>query len=290
VLFIVDGKEYKGEINKIDQNSIAEMNVLKDETATKKYGEKGKNGVLEITLKNGNENTKITSQLEFRKFIAEKIKYPVEAVETNTHGNISFFFRIDDNGKIFDIKRPNKGDISLEEIVVVSSKTEIPGRYIKNADNKILTNEIERVLESTPLIEIPEFKGKTIKINVKFELQETTDKQTILELRSAIAQNIKYPVLAQENNQQGVVEIWAYIQKDGTISRITDKKPDGKFINVDEVVVTALKSEKAVTSEKSKELDLLIKESKRVIEQLSPLNIPELAGETVSFRIRFVLQ
>ena len=249
-----------------------------------------KNGVIENTLKNGNENAKITSQLEFRRFIAEKIKYPAEAVETNTHGNISFFFRVDDNGKIFDIKKPNKGDINLEEIVVVSYKTKTPGRYIKNADNKILTNEMERVLESVPLIEIPEYKGKTIKINVKFELLENTDKQTILELRSAIAQTIKYPVVAQENNQQGVVEIWAYIQKDGTISRITDKKPDGKFINIDEVVVTALKSEKAVTSEKSNDLALLVKESKRVIEKLSPLNISELQGEMVCFRIRFVLE
>jgi len=60
--------------------------------------------------------------------------------------------------------------ISLEEVVVVSSKTKIPGRNIKNADNMILTNEIERVLESAPLIEITEFKGKTIKINVKFVL------------------------------------------------------------------------------------------------------------------------
>lgn len=62
--------------------------------------------------------------------------------------------------------------ISLEEIVVVSYKTKTPGRYIKNADNKILTNEIERVLESAPLIEITEFKGKTIKINVEFVLQD----------------------------------------------------------------------------------------------------------------------
>jgi hypothetical protein len=62
--------------------------------------------------------------------------------------------------------------ISLEEVVVVSSKTKIPGRNIKNADNMILTNEIERVLESAPLIEITEFKGTTIKINVEFVLQD----------------------------------------------------------------------------------------------------------------------
>jgi hypothetical protein len=62
--------------------------------------------------------------------------------------------------------------ISLEEVVVVNSKTKIPGRYIKNTDIKILTNEIERILESAPLIEITEFQGKTININVKFVLQD----------------------------------------------------------------------------------------------------------------------
>ncbi len=137
-------------------------------------------------------------------------------------------------------------------------------------------------------------KDGVILINTKTkynsEPEIKLDKQAILELRKKIAQSIKYPVVAQENNQQGVVEIWAFIEKDGTISRITDKRPDGKFINIDEVVVTSLKSENAVTSEKSKDLALLVKESKRVIEQLSPLKIPELEGETVCFRIKFVLE
>jgi outer membrane biosynthesis protein TonB len=113
---------------------------------------------------------------------------------------------------------------------------------------------------------------------------------SILELRRSIASKIKYPVEAQINNQTGTVEIWAYIQKDGTISRVDDKKPDGKIINIDEVVVTSLKSETSVNSEKSKNLELLEKESKRVIGQLPALKIPELAGKTVSFRIKFVLE
>jgi hypothetical protein len=62
--------------------------------------------------------------------------------------------------------------ISLEEVVVVSLKTKIPERYIKNPDKMILINEIERDLESAPLIEITEFQGKTIKINVRFVLQD----------------------------------------------------------------------------------------------------------------------
>lgn len=51
-LFIVDGKEVSAdEIKNISPNSILSINVLKDESAFKKYGEKGKNGVIEITLK-----------------------------------------------------------------------------------------------------------------------------------------------------------------------------------------------------------------------------------------------
>ena len=50
-LIIVNGKEYKGEMDDIDPNTIASVNVLKDESATALYGDKGKNGVVIITLK-----------------------------------------------------------------------------------------------------------------------------------------------------------------------------------------------------------------------------------------------
>jgi hypothetical protein len=52
-LFILNGKEItKEELNKIDSKLIKNMNVLKGEKAISKYGEKGKNGVIEIVLKN----------------------------------------------------------------------------------------------------------------------------------------------------------------------------------------------------------------------------------------------
>jgi len=43
----------KSEVDKLDPNIITEINVLKDKQATDKYGEKGKNGVVEITAKKG---------------------------------------------------------------------------------------------------------------------------------------------------------------------------------------------------------------------------------------------
>jgi TonB family protein len=55
-LLIVDGKEVKqGEMSKIDQKTISQVNVYKDEYATAKYGEKGKHGVVEIKTKEAKE-------------------------------------------------------------------------------------------------------------------------------------------------------------------------------------------------------------------------------------------
>ncbi|WP_321438745.1 TonB family protein [uncultured Bacteroides sp.] len=51
-LYILNGKEISGtEMKKLDPNSIQSINVLKDKSATEKYGDKGANGVIEITLK-----------------------------------------------------------------------------------------------------------------------------------------------------------------------------------------------------------------------------------------------
>ena len=51
-LYILNGKEISGtEMKKLDPNNIQSINVLKDKSATEKYGDKGANGVIEITLK-----------------------------------------------------------------------------------------------------------------------------------------------------------------------------------------------------------------------------------------------
>ncbi|RYZ61539.1 MAG: hypothetical protein EOO14_04770 [Chitinophagaceae bacterium] len=52
-LYILDGKEItNSEMNRVNPNNIASINVLKGESATAIYGDKGKNGVVEITSKN----------------------------------------------------------------------------------------------------------------------------------------------------------------------------------------------------------------------------------------------
>lgn len=51
-LFIVDGKMFSSEDLKIlEPSNIEEVTILKDTSAIKIYGEKGKNGVIVITMK-----------------------------------------------------------------------------------------------------------------------------------------------------------------------------------------------------------------------------------------------
>ena len=50
-LVILDGKEYKKNLNTINPDKIESVTVLKSKNATDKYGSKGANGVLEITTK-----------------------------------------------------------------------------------------------------------------------------------------------------------------------------------------------------------------------------------------------
>ncbi|HEY6913844.1 MAG TPA: energy transducer TonB, partial [Paludibacter sp.] len=51
-LYIVDGKEVtESDFNAIKPENIQSINVLKGESATKAYGDKGKNRVVEVKLK-----------------------------------------------------------------------------------------------------------------------------------------------------------------------------------------------------------------------------------------------
>jgi N-acetylmuramoyl-L-alanine amidase len=62
-LFVVDGKiTEKAEFDKIKPSNIASVSVLKNETATKKYGARGINGVIEIVTKTTDNSTPDTAR------------------------------------------------------------------------------------------------------------------------------------------------------------------------------------------------------------------------------------
>ncbi|MGC1633088.1 MAG: hypothetical protein WA749_13335 [Gelidibacter sp.] len=81
VNIILDGKEINNdEMDAISPNDIASIMVLKDENATRTYGEKGKNGVLVIALK-------------------KEDLLNAEDSELNSHSKDQKIISISDNGK-----------------------------------------------------------------------------------------------------------------------------------------------------------------------------------------------
>ena len=99
-LYIIDGKEVSDdEFKKINPDDIQSINVLKDKHATDKYGEKAKDGVVEITMKKENEfimvlrkNTSDDQLKKYRKIYKEKFKSDlVFEVIRNSKNEITFY-------------------------------------------------------------------------------------------------------------------------------------------------------------------------------------------------------
>jgi len=186
---VLNGKMTQLTLNEVDRDLIKNIKRIEPEEAVKKYGEKGKNGVFEITSRKvhrerievksseelAKENGKITSELELRKFIAKEIKYPKEVADAGVSGTVTIIASIDKKGNLSVKDKPSYPDVRIDEVVVTAYA---PKQEIENTEetNKALYNnlkkEAKRVVKSSPNIQIDEFKGKSVGIIVKFVLQD----------------------------------------------------------------------------------------------------------------------
>ncbi|WP_439184971.1 M56 family metallopeptidase [Carboxylicivirga taeanensis] len=81
-LVMVDGQEYSGEINDISPDDILNMNVLKGDAAAKKYGEKAKGGVIEITTKGNADAVQLFKSSDKVQISAMNVKVTADNGET----------------------------------------------------------------------------------------------------------------------------------------------------------------------------------------------------------------
>ncbi len=133
-LYIVDEKEITEEgMSKIDTKMIESINVLKDKSAIDKYGTKGKNGVVEITMKK-NELTShkepIFEQaqepasidpLEWRRFLEKELKMVAEAIALQgALGTyvVQVHFVVNKDGSLADIKSLNNPGFELDKKIM----------------------------------------------------------------------------------------------------------------------------------------------------------------------------
>ena len=121
-IYYVNGKEFNGDLNTIDAKKISSVNVIKGPTAIEKYGEKGKNGVVEIFLKiaeSKDDNRPVFEKAEtpasidkqvWRKFAEENFQtIAIEMANQGALGTYTIYIRfiVDTDGSLTDISALN---------------------------------------------------------------------------------------------------------------------------------------------------------------------------------------
>lgn len=116
----------------IKPEQIESMNVFKGENAVAKYGQKGKEGVLEITLKatavKSDEPTfaRVFTRVEnppyygagmlaFAKYIEANLRYPQQATDNKKEGAVTIQFIVDEKGGLSHFKKLSDVGFGLED-------------------------------------------------------------------------------------------------------------------------------------------------------------------------------
>lgn len=235
-LVLVDGKIIGDkQLHSLAPQDIASISVLKDASATALYGEKGKNGVVLITMKKGqSSNTEadkiVNSQvkdspptfpggyLEMQKWIASQLKYPETAVEKGIQGRVLVKCWLSKTGNIHDVEISQGVEKSLDDEAI---------RIVKSMPNWIPARHEGKLIDAQ------------IAIDVNFSLPNTSKSNTsstngngtfyIVEgmpqfpggveaLKSFVALTLKYPEEALEKGIQGKVFVNFVVGKDGNVT------------------------------------------------------------------------
>ena len=137
-LYIVDGKEVTPSVmSALDPNKIERVTVLKDKSATELYGEKGKNGVLLITLKQGTPG-----------IVIRRDKEVTENAKVQHNGSLDLTKTIYIDGEKVDLGTKTIDDlIPAENIESIEVKKEAGGKgeiYIATKKTKAVEKTIAK--------------------------------------------------------------------------------------------------------------------------------------------------
>lgn len=150
VLVVIDGRETNmNELNGLDASKINSVTVLKDDSATKIYGEKAKNGVIVVTMKKSADESSASSASSENKATAGK----VNTITINQKGNPAAA------GDVMDmslVKLSSKGNKSTN--VEVYNMEEEPTYMI---DGKTVTKEEIEALSPDDIESVVVNKGGT---------------------------------------------------------------------------------------------------------------------------------
>jgi len=235
------------EIGQIKPDMIDHVDVLKEQTATATYGEKGKNGAIFIytkTKQDGIVETKVNrpradgvfvvveempefpgKELALREFIAKTVKYPADALKDSIQGKVYVTFVVKSDGSIGDSKvaRGVHPSLDKEAIRVVNQfPTWKPGKQGGKAVDVSYTVPILFALQGKNVNQTVSFTppkdhqkaGKEVFVVVE-EMPEFPGGSQAL--RSFVAKSIRYPADAQKEKIQGKVYVSFVVSSTGKV-------------------------------------------------------------------------
>ena len=290
-LYILDGVPVANATN-IDPENIESISVLKGESATKAYGDLGKNGVLLIKSK-GKKKFDASNKIlivDGKKFYGDINDIPPQDIAS-----------IEIQKKESDVVLKD-GEKPQKDKIVINTKTKYNtgGPLIVidgvKSDKTQLDYDLDPdQIESISVIKdasAVELYGAEAKDGVMLITTKSAGKEMItseLALRKYIAKRIKYPAKAREAGIGGAVTVFAKIDKYGKLSAVGEKAiPDKR---IEEIVVTSINPKVKDESGDFKEaFKALEKEGERVIKGIHSILIDDMKNQSVAFTIRFQLE
>ena len=167
----------------IDVEDVESITVLQKEAAIAVWGEKGANGVIDITTKDANDlqenqpDDKIFDkpevlpqfpggETELYGWLARNVKYPSEAIEYGVQGRIFVQFVVEKDGNISDIKIAKVSDGRAIVVTAYKAKDDSPEELNKENEEKglkALQDESIRVVKAMPKWKPGTNKGKPVR-------------------------------------------------------------------------------------------------------------------------------
>jgi TonB family protein len=174
-LIVVNGMITDIEANKIDPSTIQTITVIKDQKALEKYGEKARDGAIEITtwkvIPEGQVENPVYIEVSKTPKAQVDQNIPFVVVEDMPEfpgGREAMLPWIAQNLKYPQTARQQKIEGTVQIIFVVSSEGKVGEVVALRSDNQIFNEEAIRVVSSMPLWKPGSQNGK--KVNVYYML------------------------------------------------------------------------------------------------------------------------
>ena len=166
-LIVIDGVKQASnfKIEEIPTDQIAKINVLKGINATSKYGESGKNGVIEITIKEKNTNNNNNNDVQSPEI--KVVGYGIKEDKVVNGWKVSGFSSLDSSKPLIVVDGKAKdSNFNIEEIptdqiakIDVLKGFSATSKYGESGKNGVIEISTKKKIDESDVKPIPQKKG-----------------------------------------------------------------------------------------------------------------------------------